>query len=85
MPNKRLSEKDIDQLLNQYRSERRRLSFQLETVRQAIKDLKGVRKPATADSISDGPVIKRGPGRPRKSEAGTCHRREPCSPVHHLE
>lgn len=71
MPNKRLSEKDIDQLLNQYRSERRRLSFQLETVRQAIKDLKGVRRPTPADSISGAPVIKRGPGRPRKTEAGT--------------
>lgn len=71
MANKRLSEKDIDQLLNQYRSERRRLSFQLETVRQAIKDLKGVRPPASAHTISDVPVIKRGPGRPRKSEAGT--------------
>jgi len=40
MANKRLSEKDIDQLLVQYRSERRRLSFQLETVREAINELK---------------------------------------------
>ncbi|MDQ3101510.1 MAG: hypothetical protein M3R08_08990 [Bacteroidota bacterium] len=70
MANKRLSEKDIDQLLNQYRGERRRLSFQLETVRKAIKDLKAVRPPASATNISDVPVIKRGPGRPRKSESG---------------
>jgi hypothetical protein len=68
MANKRLSEKDVDQLLNQYRSERRRLSFQLETVRNAIKDRKSV-KAATAPSTpvaADGTVVKRGPGRPRK-------------------
>ncbi len=71
MPNKRLSEKDIDQLLTQYRSERRRLSFQLETVRKAIKDLKGVRTttPNGTATPSDGSVIKRGPGRPRKTDA----------------
>jgi hypothetical protein len=68
MANKRLSEKDIDQLLNQYRSERRRLGFQLENVRRAISELKSVRTtmaPA-AGSGSDTPVVKRGPGRPRK-------------------
>ncbi len=64
---KRLNDKDIDQLLNQYRSERRRLSFQLDTIREAIKDLKARRegKPTTS---TDAPV-KRGPGRPRKDPA----------------
>jgi hypothetical protein len=67
MANKRLSEKDVDQLLNQYRSERRRLSFQLETVRKAIKDLKTVKGTGNGTaSTADGPVVKRGPGRPRK-------------------
>src|SRR5688572_9073266 len=68
MANKRLSEKDIDQLLNQYRSERRRLGFQLENVRKAIKDLKSVRGPFNVNPIPTGPVIKRGPGRPRKTD-----------------
>lgn len=66
MANKRLSEKDIDQLLNQYRSERRRLSFQLDNVRKAIKELKAVRGPLSTNQAPDGTVIKRGPGRPRK-------------------
>lgn len=66
MANKRLSEKDIDQLLGQYRSERRRLGFQLDTVRKAIKDLKTVRSSLPRPAAADGPVIKRGPGRPRK-------------------
>ncbi len=70
MANKRLSEKDIDQLLNQYRSERRRLSFQLDNVRKAIKELKTVRGPINMNPTPDGPVIKRGPGRPRKTDIG---------------
>ena len=71
MANKRLSEKDIDQLLNQYRSERRRLSFQLDNVRKAIKELKTVRGPLVANKqVPDGPIIKRGPGRPRKTDTG---------------
>src|SRR5690606_33118772 len=68
MANKRLGEKDIEQLLTQYRGERRRLSFQLERVREAIKDLKTVRARAEANKTTDGPVIKRGPGRPRKTD-----------------
>ncbi len=71
MANKRLSEKDVDQLLIQYRGERRRLSFQLETVRKAIKDLKAVRTNGAAAPSPDGVVIKRGPGRPRKYPEGT--------------
>lgn len=69
MANKRLSEKDIDQLLIQYRSERRRLNYQLETVREAIRDLKALRGDKTADEDGEAPV-KRGPGRPRKTATG---------------
>ena len=67
MPPKKLSDKEIDQLLTQYRSERRRLLYQLETVRSAMRDLKA--------GLSDSPsppaegTVKRGPGRPRKTDA----------------
>lgn len=66
---KRLSEKDIDQLLGHYRAERRRLAFQLETVRTAINDLQKAKNalPRTAAGSTDAPA-KRRPGRPRKSE-----------------
>jgi hypothetical protein len=67
MPPKKLNEKEVEHLLNQYRSERRRLLFQLENVRQAISSLKGNSKPSPAAS-ADAPV-KRGPGRPRKTDA----------------
>ena len=72
MAKKRLSEKDIDQLLSHYRAERRRLNFQLGLVRSTIADLK--KDKTTAPVRSTGPkpaiagVVKRGPGRPRKSE-----------------
>ena len=74
MAKKRLSEKDIDQLLGHYRSERRRLAFQLETVRTAILGLKKTkssmpvtpRAPSTI-TLPDG-TVKRRPGRPRKGE-----------------
>ncbi|MFT3885815.1 MAG: hypothetical protein QM724_10395 [Flavobacteriales bacterium] len=73
MAKKRLSEKDVDQLLGHYRSERRRLSFQLEQVRTAITDLKKVRaaapKTAASAKTAANGVPKRGPGRPRKNEA----------------
>ena len=71
MAKKRLSEKDIDQLLSHYRSERRRLSFQLETFRTAIIGLKKAKlalpKPA-ATRLRPGGTVKRRPGRPRKGE-----------------
>jgi hypothetical protein len=67
MSSKRLSDKEIDHLLGQYRSERRRLLFQLENVRQAIVGLKGIRSGAPAEP-TEAPV-KRGPGRPRKTDA----------------
>ncbi|MFN9324257.1 MAG: hypothetical protein ACK6A5_02585 [Flavobacteriales bacterium] len=41
MAKRRLNEKDIKELLTQYRSERRRLIFQLDRVREAIAGLKG--------------------------------------------
>src|SRR5512137_291808 len=72
MAKRRLSEKDIDQLLSHYRSERRRLSFQLETIRTAIVNLKKTKnalpKPPAA-RVAAGGTVKRGPGRPRKGEA----------------
>lgn len=67
MPPRKLNDKEIDQLLSQYRSERRRLLYQLETVRTAMRNLKG--------GLSDSPAkpndgtVKRGPGRPRKTDA----------------
>ncbi len=73
MAKKRLSEKDVDQLLSHYRSERRRLNFQLGLVRSTITDLKKnrantpVRATSTTSSVPG--EVKRGPGRPRKSEA----------------
>lgn len=70
MARKRLSEKDIDQLLSHYRSERRRLAFQLEQVRAAIvglkKDKAGAAKGASTQVAG---TAKRGPGRPRKNAA----------------
>jgi hypothetical protein len=67
MPPKKLNEKEVEQLLTQYRSERRRLLFQLENVRQAISSLKGKAAPGTP-TTGEAPV-KRGPGRPRKTDA----------------
>lgn len=71
MAKKRLNEKDIDQLLSHYRSERRRLAFQLEQVRAAIIGLKKDRTSTARSSgtASAGEGAKRGPGRPRKSVA----------------
>jgi len=65
MAKRRLNEKDIENLLGQYRSERRRLIFQLDRVRDAIIDLKSQRVAPTAQD-GEAPV-KRGPGRPRKN------------------
>ncbi len=67
---RRLSEKDIDQLLGHYRAERRRLSFQLENVRAAIIDLKRTLNalPRTKGSGAAAKAApKRGPGRPKGS------------------
>ncbi|HQX28907.1 MAG: hypothetical protein IPI00_04635 [Flavobacteriales bacterium] len=61
---RRLSPKDAEQLLMQYRSERRRLNFQLEKVRAAIAELKGSIVPREPGDVVI--PVKRGPGRPRK-------------------
>lgn len=72
---KKLSEKDIDQLLGHYRSERRRLAYQLGIIRTTIIDLKraksGLPKASATKAGSAASVavpVKRGPGRPRKTE-----------------
>lgn len=74
MAKKRLNEKDVDMLLSQYRSERRRLNFQLGLVRTALKDLRRAKSalPKTPPKpnvvvLPDG-TVKRRPGRPRKGE-----------------
>ena len=65
MTTKRLANKNVDLLLNQYRAERKRLLFQLERVRDTIGQLKEMRTVETP-VVADG-AIKRGPGRPRKN------------------
>ncbi|MBL7964341.1 MAG: hypothetical protein JNM31_10925 [Flavobacteriales bacterium] len=65
---KRLSTKDIDQLLVQYRGERRRLLFQLDGVRKALRELKGMSAAAAKAERSSGSpntLPKRRPGRPK--------------------
>lgn len=80
MPPKKLSEKDVEQLLIQYRSERRRLMFQLENIRAAIADLKALRGDNTKEEATEA-VPKRGPGRPRKAESAKVKRgRKPGRP-----
>lgn len=64
MAKKRLNPKDAEQLLAEYRSERRRLNFQLERVRAAIEELKSSLTPA--DPNNSGEPVTRGRGRPRK-------------------
>ncbi|MEX1132006.1 MAG: hypothetical protein WEC15_02170 [Flavobacteriales bacterium] len=68
MASKKLSDKEIAQLLGQYRSERRRLMFQLDTIRSAMRELKSGLSDSPAPAVGDAPV-KRGPGRPRKTDA----------------
>ena len=75
MAKKRLNPKEVEQLLGQYRSERRRLLFQLENVREAIRELKGV----GGDSSDEGEDVpaKRGPGRPRNPAGPKKYKRKP--------
>ncbi len=77
MPKKRLDPKDVAELLAQYRSERRRLQYQLDTVREAMRELKAIHGDNSGDD-EDKPV-KRGPGRPRKEGSATPrkYRRKP--------
>lgn len=73
MAKRLLSVKNIDELLNHYRNERRRLNFQLDQVKSAIADLKAQRGDVEGDAGADGDAgearaaAKRGPGRPRKN------------------
>jgi hypothetical protein len=64
MPKKRLDAKDVAELLAQYRSERRRLLYQLDTVREAMRELKAIHGDNSPED--DEKPVKRGPGRPRK-------------------
>ena len=73
MAKRKLNEKDINELLAQYRSERRRLIFQLERVREAIADLKAQRGDGSPEEGEE--PVKRGPGRPGKAEGGKATRR----------
>jgi hypothetical protein len=74
MAKRRLNDKDLNELLTQYRSERRRLIFQLERVRETIAELKGQR--GEPDTEDDEVPVKRGPGRPRKNPEEKATRRK---------
>lgn len=65
MTTKRLGNKNVELLLNQYRAERKRLLFQLEKVRDTIGQLKEMRTEETP--VGGDGTVKRGPGRPRKN------------------
>lgn len=78
MANERLGTKNIEQLLNQYRSERKRLFFQLRRVRETITHLKTIR--AKEVKAETGTLVKRGPGRPRKDEGLEVVKRGPGRP-----
>lgn len=77
MAKRLLSVKNIDELLNHYRNERRRLNFQLDQVKSAIADLKAQRGETESEAGPEGEAkevragAKRGPGRPRKHPAAT--------------
>lgn len=72
MAKRRLSPKDIDQLLTHYRAERRRLNYQLGLARTAIVELKKVKAAAPQVSPADPDAKpKRGPGRPRGTKNST--------------
>ena len=75
MAKKRLNPKEVQQLLGQYRSERRRLMFQLENVREAIRELKAVGGDQSDEGEEAAP--KRGPGRPRKPVTTQKYKRKP--------
>ena len=78
MANERLGSKNIELLLNQYRSERKRLIFQLNKVRDTIVQLKSIRAKEAKNAPEEG--VKRGPGRPRKIEDPDAPKRGPGRP-----
>jgi hypothetical protein len=68
---RRLNEDDIERLLTEYRSEKRKLIFQLDKVRGAIKELKDykLQKEEAANSVNSGSskkTSKRKRGRRKK-------------------
>jgi len=68
---RRLNEQDIERLLDEYRSEKRKLIFQLDKVRDAIKELKSTRveKEEARVAAKEGrkrTYRKRKPGRRKK-------------------
>ncbi len=74
MAKKRMNRNDAENLLAHYRSERRRLIFQLNLTRTALKDLKRLLNSLPKEApkpnvvvLPDG-TVKRRPGRPRKGE-----------------
>ena len=67
MANSRLGKRNIELLLGQYRSERKRLNYQLAKVRAAIMELKELRP--TEDETAAEPLEKKKVGRPRKNAA----------------
>lgn len=67
MAKRRLSENELTELLAQYRSERRRLLFQLERVREAIADLRnGGTGTTPRKAAAAAPTRRRKPGRRKK-------------------
>lgn len=72
MATKRFSEKDIQQLLQHYRGERRRLAYQLEGVKKALRELRALRAgtpvpgEAKKSARKAAKVSKRKPGRRKK-------------------
>lgn len=86
-----MNEKDIDQLLAQYRAERRRLNYQLGQVREAIAKLQGSRKSTDEDGDEETPKrrgrktsaepakrrYRRKPGRRKKREVKGGYRLNP--------
>ncbi|MGV3636264.1 MAG: hypothetical protein ACO1NQ_01330 [Flavobacteriales bacterium] len=83
MANERLGSKNVELLLDQYRSERKRLIFQLNKVRDTIVQLKSIRTKEAKNAPVEG--VKRGPGRPRKEENADAPKRGPGRPRKNAE
>ncbi|MCB0792826.1 MAG: hypothetical protein H6595_10850 [Flavobacteriales bacterium] len=73
MPKRRFSDEDLEELLSHYRSERRKLIFQLDEIRRTIKQLRGsktsdARTSGRRTSSATGTTRRRGrkPGRKKK-------------------
>ncbi|MBV6404983.1 MAG: hypothetical protein IT228_06110 [Flavobacteriales bacterium] len=67
MAKKKFTEKDIQQLLQHYRGERRRLVFQLEGVKKAIRELRAMGTGAAAPTEKTAATKKRAAAPKRKS------------------